>query len=190
MSDLADDHEPPRRLDAGSVSAALSLVGAEVSRALGLVEAVEVEQLGATLERPRGRRFFTGQGRSGFVARMAAMRLMQLGGRAHVVGEATTPAFGEQDVLVVISASGATPTSLLHAQQAHALGGTVCCLTTDRSSPIALLSEPCVILSTEGSVQFRQILFTQAALLLLDGLALALAAGDTATQWRKHANIQ
>ena len=30
LSDLADDHEPPRRLDAGSVSAALSLVGAEV----------------------------------------------------------------------------------------------------------------------------------------------------------------
>ncbi|HAW11119.1 MAG TPA: hypothetical protein DCX12_08675, partial [Chloroflexi bacterium] len=154
MSDVADDHEPPWRLTEGGVSRALSLVEAEVSRALGLVEVAEVEQLGATLERPQGRRFFTGQGRSGFVARMAAMRLMQLGGRAHVVGEATTPAFGEQDVLVVISASGATPTSLLHAQQAHAIGGTVCCLTTDRTSPIALLFKPCVILPTEGSVQF------------------------------------
>jgi hypothetical protein len=47
-----------------------------------------------------------------------------------------------------------------------------------------------VILSTEGSVQFRQVLFTQAALLLLDGLAFVLAAGDTATQGRNHANLQ
>jgi len=179
LSEVAGDREPPWRLTAGGVS-----------RALGRVEVAEVERLGATLERPQGRRFFTGQGRSGFVARMAAMRLMQLGGRAHVVGEATAPAFGEQDVLVVISASGATPTSLLHAQQAHALGGTVCCLTTDRTSPIALLSEPCVILSTEGSMQFRQVLFTQTALLLLDGLVFALAGGDTTTQWRNHANLQ
>lgn len=161
-----------------------------MSRALSLVEVAQVEQLRATLEHPQGRCFFTGQGRSGFVARMAAMRLMQLGRRAHVVGEATAPAFSGEDVLVVVSASGGTPTSLLYAQQAHAFGGTVCCLTTHPTSPIALLSEPCVIVPTEGSVQFRQVLFTQVALLLLDGLAFALAASDTATQWRNHANLQ
>ena len=165
-------------------------VEVEVARALSLVQLVQVDRLRATLENPRGRCFFTGQGRSGLVAQMAAMRLMHLGRRAHVVGEATAPAFSEDDVLVVVSGTGATPTSLLHAQQAHDLGGTVCCLTARPGSPIALLSEPCVIVPTGNSMQFGQVLFTQAALLLLDAVALELAAGDMATQRHSHANLQ
>lgn len=35
--------------------------------------------------------FFTGQGRSGLVAQMAAMRSMHLGYESHMVGEATAP---------------------------------------------------------------------------------------------------
>jgi len=165
-------------------------VGAEVTSVLSRVQPVSVARLRAQLENPRSRCFFTGQGRSGFVAQMGAMRLVQLGKRAHAVGEATAPSFAKEDVLVVVSASGTTPTSLLYTQQAHDLGGAVCCLTAHPQSPIALLSDPCVIVPVEDSLQLGGVLFTQAALLLLDGIVLALSGGDNALMRRNHANLQ
>jgi 6-phospho-3-hexuloisomerase len=165
-------------------------VGVEITRVLRRVDPGQANRLRAKLENPRGRCFFTGQGRSGFVAQMAAMRLMHLGRGAHVVGEATAPAFSTEDTLVVVSGSGGTPTSVLRAQQAQDLGGAVCCLTATPGSPIALLSDPCLIVPSAGSMQFAQVLFSQVALLVLDGLALAISGGDTAISRRNHANLE
>jgi 6-phospho-3-hexuloisomerase len=57
----------------------------------------------AALFGDRTRRWFcSGQGRSGLVARMAAMRLMHVGFDAHAVGEATAPSVAKGDGLVMI----------------------------------------------------------------------------------------
>ena len=163
----------------------------EVRGVLARVELAPVERLRAILEPGhRGSRFFTGQGRSGLIARLAAMRVMHLGGSSHVVGDVTAPAFGREDTLVVISASGKTPASLLHARMAHDIGGVVCCLTIEPRSPIALLSDPCVVLPAQGSAQFGSVLFTQAALLLLDGVFLSLSRGQDEFMWQLHANLE
>jgi len=167
-----------------------TIVASEVTAVLRAVSSPDARRLLARLEAASGRCFFTGQGRSGFVAQMAAMRLMQLGMPAHVVGEATAPAFSSGDVLVVVSGSGSTPASLLFAREARALGGSVCCLTACPDGPIARLSDPCVVLPAGDSVQFRTVLFTQAALLLVDGLCLLLSDGDTLGMTRRHANLQ
>ena len=53
--------------------------------------------------------FLAGKGRSGLVMQMFAMRLMQMGFTVHVVGETTTPAIENGDILVVGSGSGETP---------------------------------------------------------------------------------
>jgi 6-phospho-3-hexuloisomerase len=67
----------------------------------------------AALLANRSRRWYaSGQGRSGLVAQMAAMRLMHVGFDAHVVGEATAPAIGSRDGLLVVSGSGETPVTL------------------------------------------------------------------------------
>lgn len=50
--------------------------------------------------------FIQGNGRSGLVGKMAAMRLMHSGYRTHVIGETTTPNFTENDLLIVLSGSG------------------------------------------------------------------------------------
>ncbi|MFD2831511.1 6-phospho-3-hexuloisomerase [Corticicoccus populi] len=50
--------------------------------------------------------FIQGNGRSGLVGKMAAMRLMHSGYRVHVVGESTTPNFTENDLLIILSGSG------------------------------------------------------------------------------------
>ena len=52
--------------------------------------------------------FVVALGRSGMLARMFAMRLMQIGLTAHVVGDVTTPAIAPGDLLVAISGSGRT----------------------------------------------------------------------------------
>jgi hypothetical protein len=47
-----------------------------------------------------------------------------------------------------------------------------------------------VIVPVEDSLQLGGVLFTQAALLLLDGIVLALSGGDNALMRRNHANLQ
>ena len=77
-----------------------------------VLSALPHEQMsdGARLLDDRDRRWFLcGQGRSGLVAQMAAMRLMHVGFTAHVVGEATAPAVVRGDGLIAISATGADP---------------------------------------------------------------------------------
>jgi 6-phospho-3-hexuloisomerase len=163
----------------------------EIRGVLYRVDPSEVERLRAVLNPAvPGRRFFTGQGRSGLIARMAAMRVMHLGGSSHVVGDVTTPAFGPDDVLCVISASGRTPGSLRHAQMANDMGGRVCCLTAGGSSPLAQLSDPSVVVPAGESAQFGSVLFTQAALVVLDGIFLSLSTDKGELMARLHANLE
>ena len=52
--------------------------------------------------------FVAGAGRSGFVARGFANRLMHLGLEVFFVGEPTTPAIEKKDLLIISSGSGET----------------------------------------------------------------------------------
>ncbi len=63
------------------------------------------------------KRVFTmGEGRSGLVGRAFAMRLRHLDFHAHVIGESTTPKVSSEDVVLVISGSGETPTNISRVQ--------------------------------------------------------------------------
>ena len=79
---------------------------AETMRAVdpGGLRALE-ERLGAAR-----RVFVAGAGRSGLVVRAFAMRLMHLGLDGHMVGDMTTPALGEGDLLVVSAGPGSFST--------------------------------------------------------------------------------
>lgn len=61
--------------------------------------------------------FVAGAGRSGFMAKSFAMRLMQMGLDAYVVGETVTPSIGKDDVLVIGSGSGETKALVSMAQK-------------------------------------------------------------------------
>jgi 6-phospho-3-hexuloisomerase len=136
--------------------------------------------------------FCTGQGRSGLVASMAAMRLMHLGLRAHVVGEATAPAARAGDALLALSASGTTPVTVHLARTAAAAGARVVALTRDAASPLADLADVLVVVPRSQSSQFGGSAFEQACLLLLDAAALAVAPGPEAQarMRERHATLQ
>ena len=88
--------------------------------------------------------YVTGAGRSGFVARAFAMRLMHLGYDAYVVGETITPAFHSGDLLIAFSGSGETHSILSVCETAKSIGGKVCLITASPDSSISRMSD-CVV---------------------------------------------
>ncbi|HCX65061.1 MAG TPA: 6-phospho-3-hexuloisomerase [Eubacteriaceae bacterium] len=145
--------------------------------------------------------FLAGQGRSGLMMKAFAMRLMQLGFSAHVVGETTTPAIGEKDVLMIGSGSGETSSLVAMAQKAKGLGCSVVLITTSPDSTVGRLSEEILPIKAQvksdstggGSIQPMGSLFEQALILVLDTLVLHLM--DRTEQsgedmYRRHANLE
>jgi len=169
------------------------VVGDEVA---GVLSAVSSEQMAAAvaLFSDRGRRWFcTGQGRSGLVAQMAAMRLMHVGFDVHAVGEATAPSIRERDGLIVISGSGETAVTVHLARLAKDLGARILAVTTRADSTIAGLADAVIDVPANRTCQFGGSLFEQSALLLLDAIALELTAGVPqahAEMQARHANLQ
>jgi len=171
----------------------INVVGGEVSRSLARVDARDFDRFVAELRVPQRTWFCTGQGRSGLVAQMAAMRLMHLGRRTHVVGEATAPAITGGDALLVLSASGTTPLSLHFAETAREVSAAVVLVTATPASPLRRLADAALEVATLESVQFGASLFEQTSLLVLDAAALALGGEDPHTRdamQRRHANLQ
>jgi 6-phospho-3-hexuloisomerase len=168
-------------------------VGDEVSRVLSAVSSDQMRAAAALLSDRKRRWFSSGQGRSGLVAQMAAMRLMHVGFDAHAVGGATAPSIGEGDGLWIFSGSGETPVTLHLARLAEGFGAHLLVVTTRADSTIAALAEAVIEVPTAGTRQFGGSLFEQSALLLLDALMLDLTAGEPrahAVMQARHANLE
>lgn len=122
--------------------------------------------------------FTVGNGRSGLALRMAAMRLMHLGRAVHVVGETTTPAISEGDLLIAVSGSGTTNAVMYAAETALKKGATVVAVTANPSSVLAkiashVLTIPAPEKTDRGgqvSKQYAGTLFEQMVLVLLDAV--------------------
>lgn len=96
--------------------------------------------------------FIMGAGRSGFVAKAFAMRLMHLGYSVYVVGETVTPKIKKDDLLIAISGSGETSSVINIAMKAKSMvGSKVAALTSNRNSSLAKLSD--VVVTLKGKVK-------------------------------------
>jgi 6-phospho-3-hexuloisomerase len=171
----------------------IDVVAGEISRTLAQVDPLDFDRFVDELRVSQRRWFCTGQGRSGLVAQMAAMRLMHLGHRTHMVGEATAPAITGGDALLIFSASGTTSLSLHFAETAREVSAVVVLVTATSASPLRRLADASLEIPALASVQFGGSLFEQTALLVLDAAVLALDAGDPHTRdamQRRHANLQ
>jgi len=91
--------------------------------------------------------FVMGAGRSGLVAKAFAMRLMHLGLRVYVVGESTTPAVRNTDVVVAISGSGETRSIADLGKIAKDIGSTLITVTSNRESTLGKLSDTVALIS-------------------------------------------
>jgi 6-phospho-3-hexuloisomerase len=147
--------------------------------------------------------FVAGAGRSGFMMRAFAMRLMHLGLDVHVVGESTTPGVTSKDLLIFGSGSGATGSLRVMAEKAAALGTTVGLVTIDATSPIAKIADHVLVIPAPSpkarnqgdvtSIQPMGSLFEQGLLLVLDALVILLMERrgiGSDRMFGRHANLE
>ena len=174
----------------------------EVGRALRSVDAGAVAALRDEIRHAR-RIFVAGAGRSGLCVRAFAMRLMQLGLPAHVVGDVTTPGLGESDLLLIGSGSGRTASLVQHVARAKSLKARVALITTATASPLGEHADCSVRLvaptpkrdDSDGALSIQPMgsLFEQALSLLLDVVILQLMADlnvSAEQMFQRHANLE
>jgi len=191
---LSDDLSVTRALDA--IYAELAVTGAAISTTNGAqLDRAASEIAGAA------RVFTLGAGRSGIALNMTAMRLMHLGITVHVVGEATAPAIGAGDLLLVASGSGTTEGIVRAARKAAEVGASTVAITADATSIIAQLSTVTIVIpaakkldrDSASSAQYAGSLFEQSVVITGDALFHALwkASGQTADElWPRHSNLE
>jgi Predicted sugar phosphate isomerase involved in capsule formation len=96
--------------------------------------------------------FVAGAGRSGFIGRAFAMRLMQLGLKVHMIGETVTPAVQEGDLLIAISGSGSTKSIVNIAEKCQDVGAFIVSLTSEENSALGELSSVNVVLPSKSNI--------------------------------------
>ncbi len=145
------------------------------------LEAAEVaaQRFIDTLE-PAQRIFLYGRGRSGFVARAFAVRLMHLGYQTFVVGETITAPVQKDDVVICVSGSGTTYPVVMTAELGRRIGARVVAVTAEPESEVANLAHvvvPLIPKDTNGERAKHAplgTLFETAAWLFFDGVVAML----------------
>ena len=90
--------------------------------------------------------FIDGMGRSGFVGRSFALRLMNLGFNVYFIGETITPAAGEGDLLIAISGTGETKMVVTASMAAKEIGAKIAAITSFPHSSLAKTADHVLIM--------------------------------------------
>jgi len=148
-----------------------------------------------------GRIFIYGAGRSGFIGRSFAQRLMHLGIKSCFVSDAVTYRYTKDDLLIVISGSGETTSPKAITKKAKEIGGKIALFTGNPKSSIALLSD--LSIKVEGKSKEKAIsretlapftsLFDISTLSILDSIGASLMVLLDKTEEdidERHASIE
>lgn len=127
------------------LKAAANEIVSGIKRSIEELDIKEVEQFIKLLLRAKDKKIFVvGMGRSGFVGRAFALRLMHLGFNVYFLGETITPAAEEEDLLIAISGTGATKMVLTASNAAKEIGTTVVAVTSFPESPLGQTADQVV----------------------------------------------
>jgi 6-phospho-3-hexuloisomerase len=188
---------------ASSFSEAYKTILTELGDSLAKIGEAEVEHLLDYIVE-RGNIFVVGAGRMGLILHLFAMRLGHLGFKSHIVGSATCPPIGSQDLLIVASSSGETATVREVVGRANRENAEIIAITARPDSTIAELASSVLFVEApstleaggEGGVVSQQpmkTLFEQNLFVLLESVVLRImhrtgqGAGDMA---KRHANLE
>ena len=90
--------------------------------------------------------FVVGMGRSGFVGRAFALRLMNLGFNVYFLGETITPAAEKDDLVIAISGTGMTKLVLSATTVAKEIGTRIVAITSYKDSPLGQIADLLVLI--------------------------------------------
>ena len=146
--------------------------------------------------------FLYGQGRTGFVSRAFAVRLMHLGMNVHFVGETTTAPITQRDLCIVNSGTGETRFCYHVAVAAKEAGATLATLTAHPPARIGRMADIVILIPAPtkgqafGPAASRQpagSLFEQAAMMILETIVLMLIdrlGRSPSSMLERHTNIE
>jgi len=145
--------------------------------------------------------FVYGAGRSGFIGRCFAQRLMHLGINSCFVSDAVTHQYTSKDLLILISGSGETTSTAAIAKKAKEIGGKIISLNNNPRSTIARLSDLGIkikgkskdIVLTQETLAPYTSLFDISALAVLDSIGSILMEKLGVTEHdidTRHASIE
>ena len=174
--------------------AALLYLRDEVAKSLGRVPPETIARAVALLGKAP-HTFVYGAGRSGIIGRAFAMRLVQVGLTAYVIGESVTPIVRHGDAVVILSGRGESYSSIQTANIVRREGADLVVITARSSSKLAHTATLLVPLEFPEDAEQQRLaplgtLFESASLRLTDALIAELMAarGETeATMRRRHA---
>ena len=145
--------------------------------------------------------FLYGAGRSGFIGRSFAQRLMHLGIKSCFISDSVTYRYNANDLLIIISGSGETTSPLAIAEKAKEIGGKLVLITGNPYSKIAKLSD--LIIQIEGKSKEKVLieeslapyttLFDISTLAILDtigGVLMTILGVSEADIDKRHASIE
>ncbi len=185
------------------IKSILRTILTEIDETVSSIRDEEITEF-AEAVRNADRIFVAGTGRALLMIKPLAMRLMQFGREAYVVGETITPAIAKEDLLIIASGSGTTSTMQAVAGRCKQAGASLALITTMPDSPIAqkadhVLTVPAATTKNSSnerkSHQFAASTFEQCVLLLGDALIQELFAdmdlsGANSSLMRRHANLE
>ncbi|MGN8646585.1 6-phospho-3-hexuloisomerase [Gracilibacillus sp. HCP3S3_G5_1] len=173
----------------------------ELKRTADLIKDEDTEQILEAITKA-DKVFVAGTGRSGFMGKSFAMRLMHMNVNVYVVGETITPSLTKNDLLIIGSGSGETKSLLAMAEKAKSIGATVALATTAPESSIGQLANITVTIPAKAkaenesevkTIQPMGSLFEQSLLLFYDSLVLSLMEKKELhgnKMYTQHANLE
>jgi len=181
-----------------------------VGRVIQSIENEEIERIiDVIMAQQEHKILILGSGRSGFVGRAFALRLMHLGFNVYVGGETITPALTPEDLVIAISGSGTTTTVVAQVEVAKGVGAKVVTVTSHTDSPLGHLADEIVVVRGRTKIddfdyEGRQIkgeydnaplgtMFELSCLVFLDSVIADLMQRVGATEFdlrKRHANAE
>jgi 6-phospho-3-hexuloisomerase len=171
-------------------------IASRVSSALERVAPAQVTRAVEILSKAP-QTFVYGAGRSGIVGRAFAMRLVQAGLRAFVIGESVTPIVQRDDAVFILSGQGESSTSIQTANIVRREGAVLIVVTGRATSKLAHTASLLFALEFPDEPERARLaplgtLFESASLRFTDALVAELVAArgeDEESMRRRHAII-
>jgi 6-phospho-3-hexuloisomerase len=128
------------------LKAAVEEILSGAKRAIDELDEGQVENLIRLIQETVDKKIFVvGMGRSGFVGRAFALRLMNLGFNVYFLGETITPAAGKDDLVIAISGTGMTKLVVSAAGAAKDIGTKVVAITSYKESQLGQMADQLVL---------------------------------------------
>ena len=117
------------------------------AKAIRELDPNQVEKMISMLLEAKDRKIFVvGMGRSGFVGRAFALRLMNLSFNVYFLGETITPAAGKDDLVIAISGTGMTKLVVSAVAASKEIGAKVIAITSYKDSALGQTADLLVLI--------------------------------------------